>query len=111
MISLMENAELIQLINKDLAISIAEKISYEELHAELAFYINGLIKNDFERLVSYLYRIDVNENKLKTLLRANPGEDAGNLIASMIIERQQQKIKVREQSPKRNTGSDTEEKW
>ncbi len=98
----MENAELIQLLNNELAIDIAEKISYPELHTQLASYINELIKNDFDKLIAYLYRIDVNEQKLKTMLLQSPQEDAGNLIATLIIERQQQKIKTRGQFSQRD---------
>ncbi|MBK7308740.1 MAG: hypothetical protein IPI88_18140 [Chitinophagaceae bacterium] len=93
----MENGELIKLLNSELSIAIAEKISYSELHTQLSAYINQLIKNDFDKLIAYLYRIDVNEEKLKTLLQQNPGEDAGNIIATLIIERQEQKIKYRKQ--------------
>ena len=49
--------------------------------------INELIKNDFSRLVQILYRIDVSEAKLKNILSENPNEDAGKLIAQVIIER------------------------
>ena len=38
-------------------------------------------------------------------------EDAGNIIASLIIERQEQKIKTREQFSQRDNGFDEEEKW
>ncbi len=107
----MENAELIKLLNNELSIEIAEKISYSELHSQLSTYINRLIKNDFDKLISYLYRIDVNEQKLKTLLQQNPQEDAGNLIATLIIERQQQKIKIREQFSQRDNDFNEEEKW
>lgn len=107
----MEHDELIQLLNNELAIDFSEKISYSELHAQLASYINQLIRNDFDKLISYLYRIDVNEQKLKTLLQQNPQEDAGNLIASLIIERQEQKIKTREQFSQRDNDFDEEEKW
>ena len=111
MISQMENAELIRLLNKELAIEISEKKSHNEIRAELSAYINSLIKSDFERLISYLYRIDVHEQKLKTLLREYPGEDAGDIIASLIIERQQQKIKTREQFSQRDNDVREEEKW
>ena len=107
----MENAELIQLINKDFAIEIAEKRSYGEIHTELAAYINDLIKNNFDKLIAYLYRIDVNEEKLKMLLQQKPDEDAGNIIATLIIERQQQKIKFRKQFSQKESGFDEEEKW
>ncbi|MEO7308009.1 MAG: hypothetical protein ABIR78_07770 [Ferruginibacter sp.] len=107
----MDNNELIQLLNKELAIEIIEKGSYEKIHAQLAEYINGLIQNDFDKLIAYLYRIDVNEQKLKTLLQQKPQEDAGNLIALLIIERQEQKIKTREQFSQRDNDVAEEEKW
>lgn len=107
----MENSELIQLLNKELAIEFAEKMSYAELHSHLTDYINELIKNDFDKLIAYLYRIDVNEQKLKLLLLQFPEEDAGKIIALLIIERQQQKIKTREQFSKRGNDPDEEEKW
>jgi len=107
----MENAELIRLINKELAIEIVEQRSYSEIHAELAAHINDLIKNNFEKLVTYLYRIDVNEQKLKSLLQQKPDEDAGNIIATLIIERQEQKIKTRQQFSQQDSNFDEEEKW
>ena len=107
----MEATELIHLINKELQTEIAEKNSYEEVHAQLSDYINNLIKNDFDKLIAYLYRIDVNEQKLKILLQQFPLQDAGNIIASLIIERQEQKIKTRKQFSQQYTDFDEEEKW
>ena len=107
----MENAELIKLLNNELSIDIAEKISYAALHLQLSIYLNTLIKNDFDKLITYLYRIDINEQKLKSLLQQNPNEDAGNIIATLIIERQQQKIKTREQFNQQDNQFDEEEKW
>ncbi len=107
----MEHTALIRLINKDFAIDLAEKISYPELHSELAEYINSLIKHNFDKLITYLYRIDVNEQKLKNLLQQNPQEDAGNIIATLIIERQQLKIKTREEFRQQENDINEEEKW
>ena len=107
----METTELIQLINKELQTEMAEKNSYQEVHTQLSDYINNLIKNDFDKLIAYLYRIDVNEQKLKTLLQQFPLQDAGSIIASLIIERQEQKIKTRKQFSQQDTDFDEEEKW
>ena len=107
----MENAELIRLLNDELPVQIAGQKSYSEIHAQLSAYINTLIKNNFDKLITYLYRIDINEQKLKSLLQKNPDEDAGNIIATLIIERQQQKIKTREQFSQRDNNFDEEEKW
>ena len=107
----MENAELISLLNKELPVEIVGQKSFSEIHSQLSAYLNTLIKNDFDKLITYLYRIDVNEQKLKSLLQENPGEDAGNIIATLIIERQQQKIKTRQQFSQSNDKFDEEEKW
>lgn len=111
MIAQMEDAELIQLLNTELAIELPANISYNEMLAQLSAYINQLIKKDFEKLVSYLYRVDVDEQKLKFLLRQYADEDAGNIIALLIIERQQQKIKTRGQFSQRDNDVEGEEKW
>lgn len=107
----MEHDELIRILNDELSVEIAAQQSYAEIHAQLSAYINLLIKEDFDKLITYLYRIDVNEQKLKLLLQQNPNEDAGNIIATLIIDRQQQKIKTRKQFSQRDNNFDTEEKW
>jgi hypothetical protein len=107
----MEHDELITLLNNELPVEIAAQKSYNEIHAQLSVYINNLIRDDFDKLITYLYRIDVNEQKLKSLLQQSPNEDAGNIIATLIIERQQQKIKTRQQFNKPGNNFDEEEKW
>jgi hypothetical protein len=87
-----------------------EKYSVEELTAMLSVYVNQLLQSNFEKLVSLLYRIDVSEKKLKQLLKDHPKEDAGNIIALLIIERQLEKIKSRRQF-KTDDSFDGEEKW
>lgn len=63
----------------------------------LAAHINHLIQADFHGLVAWLYRLDVSELKLKQTLEENTDKDAGELIAALVIERQLQKEKTREQ--------------
>ncbi|MEO6489961.1 MAG: hypothetical protein ABIO04_08495 [Ferruginibacter sp.] len=81
------------------------------LFERLASYIDQLIKTDFERLIALLYRIDVNENKLRQLLCDNLNTDAGKLIAASIIERQLQKIELRRNTSVADPGIDENEKW
>jgi len=77
----------------------------------LAVYINSLIVNDFSKLIFILYRLDISEKKLKQLLHDNAQYDAGAVIADMIIERQQQKIKLRKQFTAKDTDIPEEDKW
>jgi hypothetical protein len=72
--------------------------------------INELIKNDFSRLVQILYRIDVSEAKLKYILNAHPNEDAGKLIAQVVIERLAATKKARESFNTTQRIDDTEER-
>ena len=67
-----------------------------ELKSKLQQLVNELLINDFNQLVNLLYRMDVNENKLKKLLHDNPTTDASVLITDLLIERQLEKTKSRE---------------
>ena len=62
---------------------------------ELSDYINGLIVDHFDELITLLYRLDINEKRLKDLLQQHASKDAAPIIATLIIERQEQKIKSR----------------
>ena len=66
---------------------------------ELSNEINQLIVHDFTALVQILYRLDVSEAKLKMVLSENPTEDAGRLIAALILERLKKREEVRKQFP------------
>ena len=67
------------------------------LRTALAAWVNELIQHNFSELIRVLYRVDISENKLKFLLQEKVGEDAAFIIADLIIERQLQKIKTRQQ--------------
>src|SRR5215210_4343060 len=53
--------------------------------------LNYLLLNDFNRLVQLLYRVDVDEEKMKKLLQDQPQTDAAVLIADLLIQRQKEK--------------------
>jgi hypothetical protein len=73
--------------------------------------INNLLQYDFNKLIAILYRVDVSDQKLQLLLNQQPQLDAANIIADLLIERQMQKIKSREEFiPGKDEPSD-EEKW
>ena len=102
--------DLVDDINQSLEITLPDSISLEELKQKLSIHINYLINYDFEKLIFYLYRIDVNESKMRQLLEQQEGEDAGGLIADLIIERQLQKIESRKNSATDTNISD-DERW
>ena len=77
----------------------------------LAEKINELINNDFQKLVSILYRMDISEIKLKQLLNENPGTNAAQIISDLMIERQAEKIRSRQRFSKRDENISDDEKW
>jgi hypothetical protein len=107
----MDETDLIEIINHELGLVFPDKITIEKISNRLAAHINYLIEHDFQKLVSVLYRVDVNETKLKKLLKENAGEDAGVIIADLIIERQLQKIKSRQAFRRDDNHIADEEKW
>ena len=77
---------------------------------QLAYFVNDLIDKDFSRLVQILYRLDVSEDKLKTVLLENPTGDAGNMIATLILLRIEQQQKTKDMF-KQERDIPEDEKW
>lgn len=103
--------DIIPMLNKELSLELSDQLSVNELEQQLSNHINHLINTDFEKLVYYLYRIDVNETKMKQLLQQQEGENAAQLIAQLIIDRQLQKIKSRAEHTSTSTDDDGAERW
>jgi hypothetical protein len=107
----MDNRELILLLKSELSIPANEEDSVEKMRSVLTVYINDLIEKDFQKLVNLLYRLDVNENKLKQMLKVKDSENAGEIIADLIIERQMQKIEMRKRFKQGEQNASEDEKW
>lgn len=107
-----ESDTALQIVARDIGLALEQK-SYKEWKNQLVEKINSLLIEDFDRLISILYRMDVSEQKLKQLLKENATEDAAGIIADLMIERQAEKIKSRQQYRQQNRGSDIDEneKW
>jgi len=104
----MENV-LVKYISEAFDIDISDQA--EKLETMLAEKINYLVVHDFSSLVNILYRIDVSEQKLKILLRENKDENAGKIIAALVIERQLEKIRSRQQGRDAKNNIDENESW
>lgn len=107
----MINTELKNSLAQNFDLIIPEKLSEEDLTDMLSNYINQLIQTDFEKLIFLMYKIDVDEKKLKQLLHQQPQNDAGKIIARLIIQRQQEKIAAKKQFRQTPDNASEEEKW
>ena len=105
------SGELIQELNRTRDWELAEKLTQAEVELILAEKLNHLIRDDFGQLVQLLYRIDIEEPGLKKLLEQHKGEDAGKIIAGMIIQRMQQKIITRNQFREKDNDIPEENRW
>ena len=104
-------------LNAAYGLDLPEAVTMEALEHLLAAKINTLINGDFDRLVQLLYRIDVNEESLRQILKTNAQNNTGNLIARLILERSQEKIRTRKMysgnrsDKKDQPNADEEERW
>jgi len=85
-------------------------VQKNEWKDQLVFYINHLLLHDFNKLVQILYRVDVNEDRLRKLLSKTPEADSAVLIADLIIKRQEEKIE-RKKSSQSNENIPEEDRW
>ena len=84
--------------------------SMEQFRMQLVNVVEQLLQKNFPRLIHILYRLDVNEAKLKAELKGNQSNRTAELIADMIIERQMQKQEMRQRFGGNEHISD-DEKW
>ena len=96
-----------QLLNQNKQLTVVQK---ENLRDHLVNLINHLLLNDFNKLVQVLYRVDVSEQKLKKLLQKNQTTDAAVIITDLLIERQEEKIKMKNSFKTGNDISD-DDSW
>lgn len=83
----------------------------EDVLQWLAEYIDYLVSKDFDALLLLLYRIDVSEEKVKSMLAENKGQNSSRLIAGMMIDRQKQKLYWRNKFKNAPVQLDDEERW
>ena len=117
----MEAPALIADLNRVYEMELSDRLRLDQVETLLAEKITTMINGDFSALVQLLYRVDVDESRLRLLLRENKASDAGSLIARLILERLWQKILTRRAYNSRSEASgddkkskrdaDDDEKW
>ncbi|MBZ0243066.1 MAG: hypothetical protein K8F24_07625 [Bacteroidales bacterium] len=76
-------------------ISKLESLSYKELHARIKLHILDLLQHDFEQLAALMYRHDVSESRFNKALQLPNDNQRADDIATLVIEREKQKIATR----------------
>ncbi len=66
--------------------------------------LSDLMVKNFDEVLKILYRIDINEIKVKNVIQSNNNYKAP-LLADLIIERQLQKVKTREKYKRDSTNN------
>lgn len=77
----------------------------EEVRHFLVQRISHLLESDINRLMSALYRIDVYEQKVKDAFSTSTPHQLPEILADLVIERQIQKIHIRQRYSKGHTSS------
>lgn len=88
-----------------------QSASLDTTRLKLISLINELINKDFDAVVQLLYRVDVSEKKIRTVLEQNTETDSATILADLVIERQLQKIESRKHFSNRTSPESDEEKW
>lgn len=103
--------QLLESMGTELSIDVTANDSWDSAKTKLYHYINHLIDRNFEKLLLILYRIDVHEDKLRKLLYDHPASDTGMVITDLIMERQLQKIKTRQEFARQVYEIAEEDRW
>jgi hypothetical protein len=102
--------QLIGSINKEASLTIANAANYDVFYNQLVQHIGYLIDKHFEQLIFLLYRIDVPEDAIKQLLQLHAIDEAPQLIATAIVQRQYDKL-LQIHAVTNYSGKSEEEKW
>ncbi|GIM53167.1 hypothetical protein CAPN004_21970 [Capnocytophaga cynodegmi] len=79
----------------DKEVNVEQTISFEEQFETSVEYVGFLIRTNFNKFMSILYRVDVSEEKLKKNLQENKHTPTCQVIATMLLERELEKRKWR----------------
>jgi hypothetical protein len=87
----LDNTELSHKIANDLDLNIPSQISDEEMIDIISLRVEQMLKGDPDLLMSYLYRLDVLEKKIKAAMHTSI-EPVHVTFAKLIWERQKERL-------------------
>jgi hypothetical protein len=91
--------QVVQLLSGDFSLDNDHFLSVQdgnqELKDKLKIVIDHLLQTDFEKLLSIMYRLDINESRFKNVISGMYGNDVSGTLAEIVIERELQKVETR----------------
>lgn len=84
------------LIYNELNIDHTKQSTEDELLHLISERVAWFLENDKDLLLSYLYRLDIDMNKIADVLSQTGGEAAHIALGRLILERQKQRVATRE---------------
>lgn len=69
---------------------------YQELYQQILPLVDEMLNDDYIKLMSLLYRIDIEEDFLNRKLKENAQADTDEVITDLIIKRELQKVIIRD---------------
>lgn len=82
-------------IYNELALANDSVPSEQDLLAAIQDRVAFLLQNDPDLLMSYMYRLDIDEKKINAVLNEGAGHDVVLALADLILQRQKQRLETR----------------
>jgi hypothetical protein len=87
-----DNGALIRIIGKDFELE--EELADEQIREKMIYAFSWLLDNDISKMMNILYRADVDEDRLKSLLISRSQLPSAEVVADEYIRRQKQKVET-----------------
>jgi len=84
-------------INKQLGLHQDDSISDEEMIGHITIRVQEMLDSSPELLMSYLYRLDVLEEKIQAVFHSPKGLPIADALAKLIWDRQKLRLKYRKE--------------
>lgn len=90
-----EDKQVYDIISSGFDIGISEEITLDTIKIALTERIRYLLDHNMEHLVSLIYRIDLNQQKVDGIFSTSSKDDIAAELSEAIIERQLLKVRTR----------------
>jgi len=90
-----EEKQVYDIISRGFDISVTETVTLESIKLALTQRIRELLDKNLEHLVSLIYRIDLNQDKVDGIFSTGSKDDIAAELSEAIIQRQLLKVRTR----------------